>query len=437
MRKILAIGWKEIQHVIYDPVALLLMLGTPFALTLVIAFAFGGSGGSSGGLSDIPLIVVNQDEGEFGSSLLDVLTGEDLANLLEPVEMSDPAAARSAVENGAAAVAVLIPQELSTALLPAGGSQGGLAALSEPAAAQVVVYADPAAPISTGVVRSIVESYFHQVYTGVAAGQVTIEQLLDTGRLDPAMAQAFGQQIGQQSAELSGQSRQVLVQTESASGEAQTGFDWLTYSAPSMAILFLMFTVAAGGRKILAELEAGTLPRLLVTPTRASQVLGGKVLGIYASGLFQMGVLFLGSFLLLGVSWGAPLPVAVLVLVLVAAATSWGILIAAIARTPGEANAMGTAISLVFAVAAGNFIPRQTLPEWLQLASRISPNAWGLEGLEVIRAGSGLLELAPTLAGLTVMAIVLFTIAVIAFRRRFRMTSSQAGRPAAAVDGGA
>lgn len=45
MKKIFAIGWKELQHVIYDPVALLVMLGTPFALTLVIAFAFGGGGG--------------------------------------------------------------------------------------------------------------------------------------------------------------------------------------------------------------------------------------------------------------------------------------------------------------------------------------------------------------------------------------------------------
>lgn len=433
MRKILAIGWKEIQHVIYDPVALLLMLGTPFALTLVIAFAFGGSS-SGGGLADIPVIVVNEDSGDFGSALVEVLTGEDLADLLDTVEMGDRQAARQAVESGEAFVAVLIPEDLSQALRPQGSSQTGLASPTQPVEAQVELYSDPAAPISTGVVRSIVEGFFNQIYTGVTTAQLTIEQLLESGRLDPSMAQQLGQELGQQSAEQSS-SRLLTVRTESLSGEQQAGFDWLSYSAPSMAILFLMFTVAAGGRKILAEQEAGTLPRLLVTPTRASQVLGGKVMGIYASGLFQMTVLFLASYLLLGVSWGPPVPVVVLVLALVLAATGWGILIAAVARTPGEANVMGTAISLVFAIAAGNFIPRQTLPEWLQFASRISPNAWGLEGLEILQAGGGWLELAPTLLGLVIMAAVLFAVSVFAFRRRFRMVSGSSRQPVGAEGG--
>jgi ABC-2 type transport system permease protein len=228
----------------------------------------------------------------------------------------------------------------------------------------------------------------------------------------------------------------VRIQTETAAGEDQAGFDWLSFSAPSMAILFLMFTVTAGGSRILAEQKAGTLPRLLVTPTSASQVLGGKVLGIYTSGLFQMSALFLATFLILGVSWGEPLLVTVLVLVLVLAATSWGILIAAVARTTGQANVMGTAISLVFAIAAGNFIPRQTLPEWLQFASKITPNAWGLDGLEIIQRGGGWAELAPILVGMLVMAAVLFTISVFSFRRRFRMVSAKpVARPAAAGGG--
>lgn len=432
MKKIFAIGWKELQHVIYDPVALLVMLGTPFALTLVIAFAFGGGGG--GGLADIPVIVVNQDSGEFGRGLVDLLSAEGLAELLEPAEMADYDAARRSVEGGEAYVAVLIPPGFSQALLPEMGGPGSQAA-PEANSAQVELYADPAAPISSGVVQSIVERYLYQVTGGITTAQVTIEQLIGSGRLEPAQAQALGQALGEQSAQASGGSRLVTVDTEAADGE-EAGFDWLSYSAPSMAIMFLMFTVAAGGRKILTEQEAGTLPRLLVTPTRASQVLGGKVVGIYATGLFQMTVLFLASFLLLDVSWGPPLQATVLVLVLVLAATGWGILIAAVARTPGQASVMGTAISLVFAISAGNFIPRQTLPEGLQLASRISPNAWGLEGLEIIQTGGGWAGLAPILLGLGVMAIVLFTTAVFAFRRRFRMTSGKAPAPVAA-DGGA
>lgn len=65
-------------------------------------------------------------------------------------------------------------------------------------------------------------------------------------------------------------------------------FDVLAYLAPGMALMFLMFTVSNGGRSILAEKTQGTLPRLLVSPTSSTQILGGKVFGILLTGAAQM-----------------------------------------------------------------------------------------------------------------------------------------------------
>lgn len=420
MKKILAIALKDFQLLLNDRAVLLLMLGTPFALTLVIAFAFGQGSRGGGGLADIPLAVVNQDLGELGAALVDLFQSEDLQGLLEPQIVEDPQAARQLVEGGEIYVAVIIPPGFSTAILPNPAELAGGHVLPEREQVELELYADPAAPISTGIVRAIVDEYLNRVYARIAGAQVTITQLITSGRLDPEEAALMGEELVHGGMD---ESEARLLRVEVASveeTETSSGFDWLSFSAPSMAILFLMFTVTGGGRSILLERDSGTLPRLLTTPTTASQVLGGKALGIYGSGLFQMVVLYLASLLVLQVSWGAPGPVLLLVLALVAAATGWGLLIAAVARTPGQANAMGTAISLVFGIAAGNFIPRAIMPEWLQTLGLFTPNAWGLEGLETIQSGAGLAGLAPMLLALVGMAVVLAGIAVIMFRWQYR-----------------
>jgi ABC-2 type transport system permease protein len=416
MKKVLYIAWKDLLHLLHDPAALLLTLGTPFALTLVIAFAFGGSGNSS--LQDIRITLVNQDRGEFGQALVDVFNSAELADLLEPSEVDSFEIAREAVENGEMVVAVLIPAEFSQAILPFDGSSNLSA---DRPAANVEIYADPAAPISTGVVRSIVEEYLNRLYAGVAGAQVSITQMIQTGRLAPEQAQAVGEQIGTRAAESTVKTSLIVLKSTIADVESEnSGFNWLEYSAPSMAILFLMFTVTTGGRKILAEREAGTLPRLLTTPTTSAQVLGGKVLGIFTTGFFQMSVLFVASLLLLRVSWGPLELVLPLIIFVVLAATSWSILIAALSKTPGQANSLGTAITLVFAILSGNFFPRQVMPDWLFQLGKITPNAWGLDGFEVIRAGEAWAGLTPILVALLGMSVVLFGIAVLVFRRSIR-----------------
>jgi ABC-2 type transport system permease protein len=108
-----------------------------------------------------------------------------------------------------------------------------------------------------------------------------------------------------------------------------------------------------------------------------------------------------------------------LTLALVAAATGWGALLAAFARTTTEAGMLGSMLSLVFAISAGNLVPRTLLPSWLRTISLATPNAWGLEGFGALTAGKGLSDVITLILGLLVMAAVLFVAATIAFRRQY------------------
>jgi ABC-2 type transport system permease protein len=183
-------------------------------------------------------------------------------------------------------------------------------------------------------------------------------------------------------------------------------------------MLFLMYTVTLGGRSLLEERAEWTLQRMVSTPTTAWQVLAGKMSGIYLSAVAQVGVLVIGSSLLFGLRWGQPLAVAVLVLAVAAGATGWGILLAAVARTPGQVTSFGGALMLTFGVLGGGFTIGLPSNGTLDIVSKITPNAWGLQGFTALAKGGGLAEIRAPIIGLAVMTIMLFSVAVFFFRRR-------------------
>lgn len=411
MRKILQIGWKDLTVIFRDRAALILMLGAPFLLTLGMGLVTGRLSGGSGALEAIPVVIVNQDSGELSQSLVELLTSENLGGLLKPSAAAAPAEARRQVEDDQVSAAVIIPAGFTASILPdASGKTGNVVSIE--------VYANPARPIGAGVVQSIVAGFLSQVETGQVGGQVTAEQLMQSGRADGLQAMHVAIETGTRLAQDLQASQLITLQLDQkAASEQPQSFDLMLFLAPGMAMLFLMYTVSLGGRSLLTERRDGTLARLLSTPTANGQVLIGKVAGVYLIGAVQMFILIGASFLLFQLRWGDPIGVVVLVLAVVAGATGWGMLLASVARTPGQVSSIGMAMMLLFGLLGGSFFGG-TLPGTLETISKITPNAWGQKGFTILALGGGLEDLWPTIAGLLVMAIILLTISVAIFQRK-------------------
>jgi len=413
MSKLLTIALKDLRIAFSDTSALILMLATPFAISLAITFAFGGLGSQGGsGIEEIPVTLVNQDDGLFGELLVETFQSPELADLFAPEMLSSPQEARQRVDADESAAAVIIPAGFSDAVfqeLTAGE-----------ASAEVEIYANPTRPISVSVVRSITGSVLGRINASYAAGHAAVEGLIASGLLDPQQAGEVAPQIGQRAGEQVFNARGIRVERVQGAGQREEAseFNWAGYFAPSMAIMFLMFTVTSGARTLLAERDNGTLQRIFAAPTRPWQMIGGKVLGTFLIGVLQMTILALATRFLLGVRWGPPEAVAALITAVVFAATGWGVLLAAYARSAGQVEVAGTVISLVFGAAAGNFVPRFNLPAWLQQASYISPNAWGLEGFNSLASGGALVDILPAIQALVIMGAVLFALSLLAYRRQ-------------------
>ncbi|MBK6432093.1 ABC transporter permease [Candidatus Amarolinea dominans] len=412
MKKLILIGLKDVKLIFRDRAALTFMLLAPFLLTIGLGFVTGQMGRSStGGLAAIPVLVVNQDDGQLGQALADLLRSEDLAGLLLPTLAADATGARGQVDADQAAAAVIVPAGFSDSIIPRSGQTPSGQAV------KIEVYKNPGRPVSAGVIQAIVEGFISRVETGRVAGQVIVVQALTAGLIAPDQAQDFAVAVGQRQTAASAAEPLIRLQF-SASGEEQQPFNPMAYMAPSMALLFLMFTVTNGGRSLLAEKAQGTLARLLISPTTGAQALLGKLFGAYLTGVLQMLILILTGSLLFGLRWGDPLGLLVLILAAVFGALGWGMLITALAQTPGQVSAVGTAVMLTFGILGGSFVQTNIMPSWFQWLSRVTPNAWGLDGFTILGLGGTLADLGRPLLGLLVMGLVLAAAAIALFNRR-------------------
>jgi ABC-2 type transport system permease protein len=413
MRKLFLIGIKDLKLIFRDRAALIFMLLAPFLLTIGMGFVTGRFSGGSSGLSNIPVVIVNLDKEQLGNALAEDFSSEELADLMEPTSSSDAGAARRFIDNDQAAAAVIIPAGFTRSIIPAPGASVDQNFV-QPEPVKIEVYTNPSRPTSAGVVKAIVDEFVSRVEEGRTNGMTSMVQLMQAGLLSPQNAESEIPKLFENVQQT--ETTAITLKTDKE-GPAAIQFDILAYMAPGMALLFLMYTVSYGGRSILAERSQGTLPRLLISPTSNTQVLGGKVLGIFMTGVAQVGILILASSVFFGVKWGDAFGLVILILAAVFGATGWGMLITALARTPAQIASMGSALMLIFGILGGSFINLDQMPAYVRTLSKITPNAWGLDGFTTLGLGGTLPNLVQPITALLIMGTVLFGIAVLLFNQ--------------------
>jgi ABC-2 type transport system permease protein len=408
MKKILNICQKDLAIIMRDKGAMLLMLLAPILLTLGMGAVTGSFSGRQAdtGISDVPVMILNRDQGLSGAQIMAVFKSQ--GNMFKVEEVTDEAAARKAVENDKVAAAVFIPAEFTSSILAQQGENPAV----------VEVYGSSARPISVNAVQSVLTSVINQIEVFPASLGVTASLLVGSGLVAPDQQGTLIEQMTSRLMQNPSSSQSIVIHDVSET-QAKDSFNTLAYLAPGMAIFFLMYTVTQASRSILDERDHGTLPRMLISPTRNVEVLGGKVISVVAIAFLQVGVLVLACAMLFRLDWGSPLPVLLLVIGVALAASSWGILLASFAKTPYQVSSFGTALMLLFGILGGTFIQVSSMGSVIKWASKITPHAWALDGFETLALGGTFNDIVVDLIALLVMAIILFGASIIISRKRW------------------
>src|SRR5258706_11272916 len=180
LKKFLIIAAKDVRLLFTDRAALLITILTPLVMTFVIGAAFSGISGGNAPVSHIPVVLVNNDAGatlgtqevSFGANLTDTLS--HVGDLIDVQIVSDEAAARTQLQSGKAAAAILIPANFSQSLNPITSSFGDTKV-------SLTVIRDPGSALSAeivmSVVRQILNSFTNANIAVYAAGKASSNPL--------------------------------------------------------------------------------------------------------------------------------------------------------------------------------------------------------------------------------------------------------------------
>ena len=411
MSKILAIAWKDLRSTSRNIPALVMMLVAPLALAALLGFAFGGGNGFD--IAATKVVVANLDKGgagagqNAGAAVSGVLTSKDLKDVLETSTKSSEAAARQAVDDGKAAVAVIIPRDFSAVIYG-----------NDPTATtQVQLYENPTSEIGGSIVEGVVGQVLAD-FNGAraaAAGAVALRGHSRRSRRGPARRRAAeqfthsggvsaGLQISQRSPKAGATEKEVSVTGSILSG---------------MMIFFMFFGAANVARTILTEDRDGTMPRLFTTPTRHGVIIGGKFVAVFVTVLAQAVVLLIAGRLIFGIQWGRLDAVVLLTLVAAGVAGGLALLVISFAKTPAQAGAIGSGIYLILALLGGNFTGTAQTSGTYGLVQKFTPNGWLIQGWDTTMRGGGAMDIRWQVLVPLGFAVAFFFFAVLKMRRRF------------------
>jgi len=394
VRKIGNLAWLNLVQVLRDRTGLLTLVLVPLMLT----FVFGSQTG--GGERRVTVAVADLDRTSISRDVIAVL---DARSYLV-VTVGDQAA-RAMASSGEAAAAVVVPKGFAADVL------GGVDT-------KVAVVKDPRSTSAVAVVQAV-GSRLQRIAANASTIRVVQDAFLDaataTGAKQappaPADVYTYADRLWSLDPPLSVSEVPVTAAKVRGASTEPSGFQQYSLGFTLMFMLFMGLDSAGG---FLEEREQGTLSRLLATPTSKAELVAGKVVGIYATVMFEAVIMVGFGAFVFRVPWGNdPLGVVMIVSSFGLAATGLGVMISSLARTRGQVSALTAVLATSLSMLGGAYWSLDILSPAMRTIALLTPTGWAMTGLTdvVVRSQGAGHALMPT-AVLLGMALVFLGVGV-------------------------
>ena len=380
MRQLLVLTASDLLQRIRDKSVIIFALVVPLALMSVFNLVFGSTDDLE--LEPVTVAISAPANDELAQVLTSVVRDLDGADELDVTVVEvDATAGRRQVEDGGAAIALLVPD---------GFGEAGRA--GQPVTVEAV--RGDEAGIEADIVLSVVDGLLGQFASGAVTARAAMAEGVSHTDIAALVEQAT-------------QGGPAYELTRGAASDEQ--LDAGAALVAGQAGLFLLFTVSFGVTGLLLDRETGTLARLRSMPIRGGLIVASKALVSFVLGVVATGVLLAVGSVLFNADFGSVPAVAVLVLCVTAAGTSLMFLVVRIARTSEQASIMTSIAALVLGIAGGAFFPISAAGSFAWLLD-LNPVAALLRGLGITSGGGGLADIGVPVA--IMLGFGAFTLAV-------------------------
>ncbi|MDE2094214.1 MAG: ABC-2 transporter permease [Burkholderiales bacterium] len=364
------------------------------AAPILIAAFFGSLfGGSDSRPANIPVAITDLDHSAVSAKIVAAMR-------------ADTALAVSQTTQAEGAAQVKAGKLRAAVVLPAGfGAQAGRALFGGAAKPEIVLAEDPSQamvlPLLRGLLaQHVLEFVSQSVFSGALPAMADLrEQALNNPALPAARRQELTDmfdsidrvtQHNDPAAGASGNGRgtfSVPFMTREVETRAGPDLHYNSYSHAfaGMGVQFILLMGVDMGVGLLLMRRLGLWKRLRAAPLSRTTLLGSRLASTALIALIVFAVVYAVAFAAFGVRVDGSAIGFVAVLIAFALLTaSFGLLIAAIGRTPETTRGLAILATLLLVMLGGAWVPSFIFPAWLQTASLFVPTRWAIDGLDAM-----------------------------------------------------
>jgi ABC-2 type transport system permease protein len=396
--RILTLARKDLLETRRDRLSALFIIIMPLAFTTFFGLLFGGA-------SDrLPLALNNADGGPQARQLVAALQRSHTVRVLTKSARD----VESWVTDGKAAAGLLIP---------AGFSQEAAAGR----AARLTLVSKQGTSGATAA-ETDVRTTAGRLLAAERAASVGVDQVLAARHFATAAQEQAARAAALPAAQTGAAQAQErpavtkrTVQGGAAAGQVPSSF---VLSSPGMMVNFIMFSLTTAGIALIIERQNGTLRRLMTTRTRRSELIAGKMAGMFALTFVQQVILIAVGQVVFGVDYLRDPPALLLMMIsLSLVASSLGLLLASVLTSEQALIATVVIVSMSVSALSGAWFPLEITGAAFRFVGHLLPTAWILDGLRgIILRGFGVRDVLPAFAVALAWTAGLFGLAVSRFR---------------------
>ena len=388
---LVALVRKDLQLFFSDRRAVILTFAVPIAIASFFGSIFRGGGDNDSEAAKIPIAIVDRDGSAISKAIVAGIKGD------KSLAVSTPSAeaARTAVQKGDVAVAVIVP--------PRFGDAAGRAFLTRGAKPQVDLLFDPSRGAELAMVRGVLtghvmEAVGKEVFSGAQGRSIVDDTLkqLDASGMAAESRETLRtlllsvQRLNQQTDATGGNTGggltvpyDVKEDAVVAGGNAQ--YNGYAHSFAGMGIQFLLFAAIDLGMGILLERERGIWKRFRSAPLSRFTLLAARGTSGTIITLLTLVVSFAFAMIVFGVRiHGSVLGFAAVAVACSIMAATFGLLVAAIGSTAAATRRVATFAVLIMVMLGGAWVPSFVFPAWLQRLTVVVPARWAVDGLDAM-----------------------------------------------------
>jgi ABC-2 type transport system permease protein len=379
---------KDLKDFYRDRARIISFIIMPMFMMLLTGFIFP----SQSSLKEVPVGIVNFDNGTVSAQVVDVLTSLKVQGSTKKVMLLKPVADESKIKE------LIQKQALSGAIVIPSGFSSGL--IKDHKQQKITVITDQSNPQ----ISSILSSMLGQVFDKVGKQMST---LVISNTMKPQLDKTS----------LTALVTPMVVETK---GLVPGKPNYFQFVAPGIIAMVTMMAVMMGlAGSIAREKEQGTLDGLLVAPVSRFSIIMGKTGAQTVRGLMQGTIVLFLAMVFFHVKIYGNFLIMLLVIILgIFSFVGLGILVSAAVEEQETAMTIMMTVTFPMLFLSGAFFPLQQMPGFMQAISKYVPLTYEVEALrQVVVLGAGLGEVMRPLLILLGFGVVTLAISIPAFKR--------------------